>query len=236
MPRVQKVPTGKYSPYYGCYIIAMAALLFLGMIGWTAWSFFSQDRALAQITQDTKVSLAEIQLSAEDEKVLLGRLTQFGESARTGAPAEIQLTLADLNQIVRLAPDTGYGTYRDIVRFTKTDPASNRLIADLCMPLKKAKFWEGKFRYLVGEGVFQIDASADGVDAKLVGVRVPGKVVPDGFVGNLGLWPWVAPYRKQEPLGATLKGIRKATVTANGLLLSTQEIPLPPSTAAPPRP
>ena len=221
MAKIEKRPTSEFSSYYGCYIIAMAALMFMGMIGWTVWSLFAQDRALTLITQDQQVRLTDTPLSAEQEKALLDRLDAFGEASKSGRQAELNLTLDELNQIVRLAPDTGYGTYRDIVRFTRTDPAKNTLGGTLCMPLKKLKFWEGKFRYLVGEGVFKIEIHEEGVDAKLVDVSVPGKKVPEGFIGNLEVWPWVAPYRKQEPLGSVLKGIKKATVTADGLNLST---------------
>ena len=221
MARIQKTPTAEFSSYYGCYIIIMAAVMFLGMIGWTAWSFFSQDKALDLISQNERVGLRDVPLSPDHEKELLARLAAFGEASKAGRPAELTLKLDDLNQIVRLAPDTGYGTYREIVRFTRTDPAKNQLIADLCMPLKKAKFWEGKFRYLVGEGVFQVLIHEEGIDAKLIDVRVPGKTVPQGFVGNLEVWPWIAPYRKQEPIGAMLKGIKKVTVHADGLSLST---------------
>ena len=30
MAKIEKRPTGEFSSYYGCYIIAMAALMFLG--------------------------------------------------------------------------------------------------------------------------------------------------------------------------------------------------------------
>lgn len=221
MAKIEKRPTGEYSPYYGCYIIAMAAFMFAGMIGWTAWSLFAQNKAISLITQDEKVQLPEAPISPEQESALLAKLGAFGESSKAGRAAELSLTLEELNQIVRLAPDTGYGTYRDIVRFVRTDPARNVLIADLCMPIKKLKFWEGKFRYLVGEGEFQVEVHEEGVDAKLIDVRVPGKPVPAGFVGNLPTWPWVAPYRKQEPIGSMLKGIKKVIVTVDGLHLST---------------
>ena len=221
MAKIEKRPTGEFSSYYGCYIIAMAALMFLGMIGWTAWSFFAQDRALSLITQDQPVQLPITPLPPDKESALMAKLRSFGEASKAGLPAELSLSLDDLNQIVRLAPDTGYGTYREIVHFTHTDPARSTIAADLCMPLKKMKFWEGKFRYLVGEGVFKIEVHEEGVDAKLIDVTVPGRKVPEGFVGNLEIWPWVAPYRKQEPIGSMLKGIKRATVTTDGLNLST---------------
>lgn len=221
MAKIEKRPTGEFSSYYGCYIITMAALLFLGMIGWTLWSLFAQNRALDLITQEGKISLPTSVLDAAQESFLKNRLAEFGESAKAGRPAELSLNLEEMNHIICQAPDSGYGTYRDIVRITGTDPAGNQLNARLCMPLKRLKFWEGKFRYLVGEGTFKIEIHEEGLDAKLVDVKVPGKAVPQGFVSNLEIWPWVAPYRKQEPLGTILKGIKKAIVAPEGLKLST---------------
>ena len=221
MAKIEKRPTGEFSSYYGCYIIVMAALLFLGMIGWTFWSLFAQNRALDLITQEEKTSLPASVLDAAHASSLRDRLAGFGECAKAGRPAELSLSVEEINHIICQAPDSGYGTYRDIVRVTGTEPGGNQLIARLCMPLKRLKFWEGRFRYLAGEGTFKIEIHEEGLDAKLVDVKVPGKAVPRGFVGNLEIWPWVAPYRKQEPLGTILKGIKKAIVTPEGLKLST---------------
>jgi hypothetical protein len=223
MAKIKKIPTGEFSSYYGCYIIAMAAFVFAGMIGWTAWSLFSQNRAISLFTQDEKAILADSPLNPDQETALWTRLKAFGEAAATGRTAELALTLDELNAILIHAPDTGFGSYRDIVRITGIDPAKNTLVAALSMPLKKIKFWEGKFRYLVGEGVFQVVIHEEGLDAKLVDVRVPGKTVPEGFVANLEVWPWIAPYRKVEPIGSMLKGIKKATVTTTGITLSTMK-------------
>jgi hypothetical protein len=65
MAKIEKTPTSGYSPYYGCYIIAMAALMFAGMIGWTAWSLFAQNRAISLITQDEQVRLPDVPLTPE---------------------------------------------------------------------------------------------------------------------------------------------------------------------------
>ena len=223
MANPEKDPTGEFSSYYGCYIIAMAALVFIGILAWSGWTLFSQDKAISLITQDQIVTLSADKISPETEKALRDRLAPFAEAAKNRAPATIDLTIADLNTLIQIAPDSGFGTYREMVRITRADPATGRLIADLCLPLKKLKFWEGKMRYLVAEGGFQIAIEADGIDAKLVSVQIPGKEVPEGFVNNLQVWPWIAPYRKQEPLGTLLKGIKSATLTPEGLRLSTTQ-------------
>ena len=221
MAKVQKVPTGEFSSYYGCYIIVMAAFVFLGIVAWSAWSFFQQDREIGKITVDAPAQFPVESRTEEQIKALREKLAAFGEAAKDGKPATLALTLDELNAVIQVAPDTGYGHYREIVRLTKTDPASNSLIADLSMPLRKLKFWEGKMRYLIGEGTFKMLIHEEGLDARLVDVRVPGKTPPSGFLDNLQIWTWIAPYRKQEPLGAMLKGIKKVTVTETGLTLST---------------
>jgi hypothetical protein len=221
MANKEKDPTGEFSSYYGCYIIAMAALVFIGIIAWSGWTLYSQDKAISLITQDEIVVLNAEKISPEVEKALQDRLATFAEAAKTGAPASLDLSIADLNTLIQIAPDSGFGSYREMVRIVESDPTTGRLIADLCLPLKKLKFWEGKMRYLVAKGEFQIATEAEGVDAKLVSVKVPGKEVPEGFVNNLQVWPWIAPYRKQEPLGTLLKAIHSATVTPEGLRLST---------------
>lgn len=222
MAKIEKTPTGEFSSLYGCYIILMAVLVFGGIIGWSAWTLFSQDKALGQITQDDKAMPTGPAITEAEKAALDGRLLAFADAAKAGQPAELSLTIAEINHVIETAPDTGFGSYKEIVRMVRSDPAKNLLIANLAMPVKKLKYWEGKFRYLVGEGDFLIELQADGLDAKLVDVRVPGKTVPAGFVGNLPAWPWIAPYRKTEPAASILKGIKKATVTATGVTLSTQ--------------
>jgi hypothetical protein len=221
MARVQKIPTGEFSSYYGCYIIAMAALIFFGIIAWSGYTFLKQDKEIGKITVEEPAQFPVKTWPEDQIKALREKLAAFGEAARNGKPARLNLTLDELNAVIQIAPDTGYGHYREIVRIIRADPASSSLIASLNMPLRKLKFWEGKMRYLVGEGTFKMLIHEEGLDARLVDVRIPGKTPPDGFLDNLQIWTWIAPYRKQEPLGAMLKGIKKVTVTESGLTLST---------------
>lgn len=223
MAKVEKTPTAEFSSYYGCYIIAMAAFVFFGIIAWSAYSLLAQDREIGKITVDAPAQLSSSPLSPDQITLLKQRLAAFGEAAKSAKPASLDLTIHELNAIIQIAPDTGYGKYDQMVRVAKTDPVKNTLIASISLPVKRLKFWEGKMRYLVGEGTFLIETGAEGIDAKLVDVTVPGKAVPAGFVGNLQVWTWIKPYRSQEPLGTMLKGVKKAAVTAIGLSLSTEK-------------
>lgn len=221
MSKFQKVPTAPFNPFYGCAIMTMAALIFGGIIAWSAYTLFTQDKAIAQITVDAPITLPPVDVTPEARADLEKRLTTFADAARNNQPAELALTLADLNAIISIAPDTGYGSYADLVRLEKTIPDKDAITGHVCLPLNNIKFWEDKKRYLIGEITFYMHIHEEGVDAKVVDVQVPGKEVPDGFVTGMEIWPWVAPYRKVEPIGAVLKAIRQVKVTDVGIVIST---------------
>jgi len=222
MARIQKVPTAPFNPFYGCAIMILAALTFGGIIGWSVYSLLKQDHEIAKITVDELVKLPAVEMSAEARAALEKRLGDFATAARAGLSAELSLTITDLNALITQAPDTGYGTYAEMVRVTGTAPAKDALITQVCLPMKKLKFWEGNLRYLIGTLTFYVHVHEEGVDAKVVDVKVPGKVVPEGFITGMEIWPWIAPYRKLEPLGTVLKAVRKAKVTPEGVTLSTR--------------
>ena len=221
MSRVQKLPTASFSPYYGCVIMIAAILVFGGIIGWSAYTYFVQDSAIAAITVDAPAPLPSAELPPETMAALQKRLTDFAAAATTDRPAELALTLAELNALLPLAPDTGSGNYAGKLRLIRSNPVTGTLTAQTSLPMNK-KFWEKGFRYLVGEVTFHIYLHEEGPDAKVVDVQIPGKYVEPGLIQDMGRWPWLGLYQS-GPLGAVLKGIRHVQVTAEGVLLSTQK-------------
>ncbi len=219
-----KTPTAAYNPFFGCAIMVMAALMFGGIVTWSIYSLMKQDSEIALFTIEKPIPLQGVALSAEDRTALLTRATTFGEAARAGRAAMLEVTVAELNALIAAAPDTGYGNFREMIAFKATQPETKTLVADVCLPLNKAKFWEGK-RYVVGEASFALDHSEAGPDVKLTTLTVPGKVVSQGFVDAFSSWRWVTPYQKVEPIGSVLKAIKSARVTAVGLTFSTTAAP-----------
>lgn len=222
---VQKTPTAPFNPFYGCAIMLMAAAIFVGIIVWSGYSLVTQDKEIAKITVDQPVKLPPVEVSPEAKAGLEKRLGDFAEKAKNNQPAELLLSVADLNAVIQLAPDTGYGTYADLVRIDGLLPDKDAITGQVCLPLNNIKFWEDKKRYLIGQLTFYMHTHEEGIDAKVVDVKVPGKDVPDGFIGGMEIWPWVAPYRKLEPLGTVLKAIRQSKVKPEGLWLSTEAPP-----------
>lgn len=222
MARIQKTPTGEFSPFYGCLIMSLAALTFGGIIAWSGYTLLTQDKAISAFTVDEPEKMPAVVLAAEAKMALEKRLSDFAAAVTSGQASELSLSLAEINALLTLAPDSGYGSYAELVRFEKTDPAKSTLEGRVSLPMNRLKFWEGKKRYLNGSATFLIYVHEEGIDAKVVDVKVPGKTIAEGFVSGMEIWPWVAPYRKIEPLGGVLKSIKKVTVTAEGITLSTK--------------
>jgi len=217
-----KQPTASFSPYYGCVIMVLAVLVFGGIIGWSAYTFLVQDKVIAGLTVDTPAPLPPSTLSPEATAALQKRVGDFGAAATSNQRAELILTLAELNAILPMAPDTGSGTFADKLHFIRTDPAKNTLTVQASLPMNK-KFWEKGFRYLVGEVSFHIYLDeTTGPDAKVVDVKIPGKEVEPGLIRDMGRWPWLGFYQS-GPLGPVLKGIRHVQVTPEGVLLNTRK-------------
>ncbi len=219
MARVEKIPTAPFNPFYGCAIMVMAALIFGGIIAWSAYSLFEQDKAIAAFASDQPDKFAPIELAPEARAALEKKLSDFAGSQTQ----ELSLSIAELNALLLIAPDTGYGVYTDMLRFQRTEPAANRVVARVSLPMNHIKFWEGRKRYLIGEVAYEVVVHDAGVDAKAVDAKVPGKTVPEGFIAGLGTWTLLGPYQKVEPVGSALKKVKKATVTADGILLKSGE-------------
>ncbi len=217
---IQKQPTGAFSSYYGCLIMIAAILVFGGILGWTAFTMFSQNRTFAELAQDQPADLGHTPLSASDQSILDEKLATFAKATTSGTEASLPLNLAELNALLAMAPDTGNGSYSDLVRFTGTDVTAQTLVANVSLPIRKLP-WEDGFRYLVGTASFTFSDTPDGIEANLSQLTIPGKTPPDGFEEAMAFWSWVAPYRKTDPLGPVLHSIHSIQITPTGLTVST---------------
>jgi hypothetical protein len=222
MSRPIKDPVSGFSPYYGCVIIAAAAAIFFGIIAWSAYTLFRQDAEIDQFTIASATLPPRVELSSEETQTLTSKTTSLQQAITNGKPASLSLTLAELNTLVAKAPDLGNGSYADIVRFTGTNPEKKLLLADIALPLNPLPFSGKPKRYLVGKASFQVEVTTEGPDARIIAIDVPGKTIPAGFIESQQAWTWITPYHQDPALSATLKALRSALVTPEGLTLSTQ--------------
>lgn len=202
--------------------MAAAALIFGGIVAWSAYTLLRQNAEIEKITVETPAAFAPMRLSEAEEQALAGKWQALRRALEAGQPASLELSLAELNAAVVKAPDLGNGTYADIVRFTGTEPEKNRLLADISLPLNALPFSGKPKRYLVGRAAFQVEVGENGPDLRIVHLEAPGRDIPAGFVDSQSFWTWVAPYHKDAALSSVLKALRSARVTAGGIVLSTR--------------
>ncbi|MDB6140490.1 MAG: hypothetical protein JWO94_3562 [Verrucomicrobiaceae bacterium] len=222
MTKITKEPTGSFSPFYGCAIMAMAALMFGGIVGWSLYTLTKQDSAIAKFTVEQPAPPARQSLSVADQAAFITKLNAFAQDATAGKPVTLVLSLPELNTLIDLAPDTGYGNFKEMIAFTSLKPGDS-LVANVSLPLNKLKYWEGK-RYAVGEATFVTEMSKDkdgGPDLRLTALTIPGKDVSTGFIDAFASWHWLSPYHKLPAFEPVMKAVKKISVTEQGVVLST---------------
>lgn len=218
MAKIEKVPTSEFHSGYGCVIISAAIGIFAFILWWGWYSLMTMDREIAAISQDKPAEWASIAPVVDLEQ----RLAAFAEAAKSGKTATLKLSVADLNALMLLAPDTGNGGYKSMLRVKALDASKNLITADCNLPMNTARFWEDKKRYLVGELDFNTEMAASGPDLRVAAVRVPGKTVPEEFVKGMQAYGYLGPYQTHPGVGPVLKAVQQIKIEADGLMLSTE--------------
>lgn len=218
MEKIQKVPTSEFHSGYGCIIMSAVVGIFIFIIWWGYYTLTTMDAAIAAITQSAPARLPEVAAVPGLEK----KLTDFAALANTGKPASMKLSVAELNAMLKMAPDGGSGSYKDMLRVKSLDAAKQTIITDVSLPMNK-KFWEDSKRYLVGEVDYTMEMTELGPDAKVSGVRVPGKTVPEEMVKGMAMYGVMGPYQNDKTLGPVLKAIKKYQVESDGVVLFTEK-------------
>lgn len=199
-----KEPTTSSNPLYGCAILVIAACTFGGIVGWTLYSGYRQDKEIGFFTVDKADPLPIATLDTAQKEALSQRLKTFAEAAKKDEKVELILTMDDLNALLVLAAESEVGDYRGIVRFTGVDSTGKYLMADLCWPMNRLSLTDDSKRYLVGQGGFEPTFDNKAFDLHIVTLTVPGKTVSPGFLRNLGNWPWLNLAKLKPEIAAVL--------------------------------
>lgn len=215
----QKEPTTSSNPLYGCAILLIAACTFGGIVGWTLFSGYRQDKEIGMFTVDKADPLPVPTLDAAQKDALNQRLKTFAEAARKDEKVELVLTMEDLNALLVVAADSEVGDYRGIVRFTGVDATGKLLTADLCWPMNRLSLKDDSKRYLVGQGGFEPTFDNRAFDLHIVTLTVPGKTVSPGFLRNLGNWPWLNLAKLKPEIAAVLGKITAFEVVSEQRVL-----------------
>ncbi len=221
MAKISKQPTAPFNPLFGCAILVIVVSMVVGGIVWVVHVGRTMNREIGKFTVDQPVKPVGTKPDAAGVEAIKTRLTAFAESAKTGKPATLALSIAELNALAELAPDTGFGSFADIIAFKAAKP-DHELVADVCLPLNKNPLEGGK-RYAIGEATFTTEiVNETGPDIKIAALTIPGKVVNPDFMRLFGGFQLLAPYHKLEALKPVMQAIKSIKVTNSGIELSTQ--------------
>ncbi len=221
MAKIEKTPQGEFHSGYGCIIITAAASVFGFILWWSYHTLMTMDREIAALSQEQPAQMLAVTPPPELSK----KLADFSAAATAGKPATLHLSATEINALIVAAPDSGNGTYKEMLRVKSFDPAKALITTDCSLPMNTAKFWEDKKRYLVGEIDFRLELTDSGLDAKIQAVRVPGKTVPEGMLKGMQMYGYLTPYHNHPLIGPVLKAVKKVQIEAEGLLLSTAATP-----------
>lgn len=221
MSKLVKQPTAPFNPFYGCAIMFMVVAMGVGGIWWIYHVGKTMDEAISQFTVDHPVKPVAVKPDAAGVAALKTRVEAFAKDARASKVATLALSIPELNALVELAPDSGYGNFSDILAFQSVK-AGGPLMAEVCLPMNKNPLVGGK-RYAIGQAAFQVEiVNETGPDLKLTALEVPGKTVLPEFVQLFSSYSLLAPYHKLEALAPVMKAIKLVKMTDTGVELSTQ--------------
>lgn len=221
MSKLVKQPTAPFNPFYGCAIMLIVVFMGVGGVYWIYHVGKTMDEEIGKFTVDTPVKPVAVKPDAAGVAALKGRVEAFANDAKAGKPATLLLTIPELNALVELAPDSGYGNFADILAFKAVTPGGP-VTAEVCLPMNKNPLVGGK-RYAIGQATFQVEIlNETGPDLKLTALEVPGKEVIPEFVQLFSSYSLLAPYHKLEALAPVMKAIKSVKISEAGVELSTQ--------------
>lgn len=204
MPKIEKVPTAQFNPFYGCAILVIMVLTFGGIVTWMIYSGIEQDRQIATFTTENAPPLTPLVVSDNEKAALKNKLIMFADSATKGDAAQLSLNSSEANTLLLLAADAGIGedkesqSYREMLRFTGFDAKTQFVSADLRMPVNKLPWASGDKRYLVGSANFKPVVENGTFSLKIETISVPGKTVSEGFVNNMRNMDWLSLAKQKD--------------------------------------
>jgi hypothetical protein len=220
MSKVTKTPTGPFNPFYGCTVLLIMVLTIAGIITWTFYSLLKQDQEISTFSTEAPVSFPALTISEADRASLKSKLATFGDLAAKGN--SLTLSIADLNNLLVIAAEQHLGEekggtpYLEMLRFTRFDPASKSVMADLHLPMNKLPWAGGGKRHIVGTAIFKPVVEANSFDLKLDDIKVPGKLVNEGFLNNIRIMPWLSVAKLKPEIAAPLGKVTSFEISADG--------------------
>ncbi len=220
-------PVQAQNPGAGCIIMIVALTSLAFLIGFGVWSLFKQHREITKFTGTSpqEIALPDLESNASAMIRLNAALETFRTEAGNKRAATLRLSPEDIN--LALAAFEDFGELRrtfSVKKITKEE-----IHIEISFRMRGSPLNSDDYRYLNGTMITQPELSGGEIFFNVDRIEVPGKTVPDGFVGVF------SPYRpaqvylaNEEGVGPWMRQLTSLTLEEGFLTLSIEPTELPP--------
>lgn len=205
------------SPFAGCILMIAVACSFLFILVFSFFSLLKQDSAIKEFTNNTSspVPVSNPEARANDLAALDERLSNFFKTIiEDGKEAEIRLTADDLNLAIG-----GHHEFNELQETFYVDSFKDgKMIVSINEALNGAPL-SGTNYYLTGQLIGIPVISDEEVVFDVQEIKVPGKDVPDGFLGNYSPRRLMQRYKDHEKIGPMMRAIKEVKIEGDTMVV-----------------
>ena len=210
--------TGKFSPFAGCSIFIIAGVLALGMIGFTAWSYFKVKETIEGFTVENPkpITLVDTEGMESAQTALKAKFMGFRHSIEAKNKGRMSLTAEEMN--LAIATFDILKPHRENLYITAI--RNGAIEAQVSYPVK-SRMGSDEMRYLTGTVVIEPELVEGGAFPRITSIT-PDKSgnIPDEFkkfISETLLHPLV----NDKELGPLFKGLSAVEIKDNTLVVQT---------------
>ena len=207
------------SPKAGCTLGIAFLIVFTLVIAWTVYTGYTQNREIDKFTQNTRGDLRVTYRDADTVFKVRAGVREFADTVRTGQPATIELSPADLNDLV--GHEDRLIDMRELVSFQKIDGTT--LKGRIAFPMQQLPFFGAGLRYLNADVDFRPELVEGQPMLRIIGITPDNSTeIPEGFLNaisdNMNL---LGPFRDDKQIKPIVKRLRSISLTDEHVVIQT---------------
>ena len=170
------------SPKAGCTLGIAFLIVFTLVIAWTVYTGYTQNREIDKFTQNTRGDLRVSYRDADTVFKVRADVREFANNARDGQPATLELSPADLNDLV--GHEDRLIDMRELVSFQKIEGTT--LKGRIAFPMQQLPFFGAELRYLNADVDFRPELVEGQPMLRIIGITPDnGAEIPEGFLNAI---------------------------------------------------
>ena len=220
-------PVQAQNPGAGCLImiVALASLSFL--IGFGIWSLFKQHREISKFTGEAprELPIPDLEANAAAMINLNASLENFRNESGNEREATLRLSPGEINLAF-----AAFDEFEDLrTTFSVSRITTEEMHIDISFKMRGSPLKADDFRYLNGTMITTPQLTGGEIIFEVSSIEVPGKTVPEGFVGVFSPYRPAQVYLENEVLGPWMKKLTSLTLEDGFLVLAIKPSEVPPA-------